>query len=97
MRPIQRSRTASPSAPVGISGRSATCTAAACSTSPSVAHPCQCAIIEYGTGQGWEARTDAWQLWQEMAHESEEAARLVEAGGCLRSRASRYYYTLINR
>ncbi len=36
---------------------------------------------------------DAWQLWQEMARESEEAARLAEAGGCLRSAASRYYYT----
>lgn len=27
-----------------------------------------------------------------MARESEEAARLAEAGGCLRSSASRYYY-----
>lgn len=36
---------------------------------------------------------DAWRLWQEMARESEEAARLAEAGGCLRSAASRYYYT----
>ena len=35
---------------------------------------------------------DAWQLWQQMAHESEEAARLAEAGGCLRPAASRYYY-----
>lgn len=35
---------------------------------------------------------DAWQLWREMARESEEAARLAEAGGCLRSAASRYYY-----
>ncbi len=36
---------------------------------------------------------DAWQLWQEMARDSEEAARLAEAGGCLRSATSRYYYT----
>ena len=35
---------------------------------------------------------DAWQLWQEMARVSEEAARLAEAGGCLRPAASRYYY-----
>ena len=35
---------------------------------------------------------DAWQLWQQMARESEEAARLAEAGGCLRPAASRYYY-----
>ena len=35
---------------------------------------------------------DAWQLWQEMARMSEEAARLAEAGGCLRPAASRYYY-----
>jgi len=35
---------------------------------------------------------DAWRLWQEMARESEEAARLAEAGGCLRPAASRYYY-----
>lgn len=35
---------------------------------------------------------DAWQSWQEMARESEEAARMAEAGGCLRSSASRYYY-----
>lgn len=35
---------------------------------------------------------DAWQLWQEMARESEGAARLAEAGGCLRPAASRYYY-----
>jgi len=35
---------------------------------------------------------DAWRLWQEMARESEEAARLSEAGGCRRPAASRYYY-----
>lgn len=35
---------------------------------------------------------DAWRLWQDMARESEEAARLAEAGGCLRPAASRYYY-----
>ncbi len=35
---------------------------------------------------------DAWRLWQGMARESEEAARLAEAGGCLRPAASRYYY-----
>jgi uncharacterized protein (UPF0332 family) len=35
---------------------------------------------------------DAWQLWQEMARESEKAARMAELGGCLRSSASRYYY-----
>ncbi len=35
---------------------------------------------------------DAWRLWQEMAWESEEAARMAENGGCLRSAASRYYY-----
>lgn len=35
---------------------------------------------------------DAWQLWQQIARESEEAARLAEAGGCLRPAASRYYY-----
>lgn len=33
-----------------------------------------------------------WQLWQDMAHESEQAARLAEDGGCPRSAASRYYY-----
>ncbi len=35
---------------------------------------------------------DAWELWREMARESEEAARLAEGAGCLRSAASRYYY-----
>ena len=35
---------------------------------------------------------DAWEQWREMAAESAEAARLAEAGGCLRSAASRYYY-----
>lgn len=35
---------------------------------------------------------DAWQSWREMARESEEAARLSEAGGCPRPAASRYYY-----
>jgi uncharacterized protein (UPF0332 family) len=35
---------------------------------------------------------DAWQLWQDMARESEEAARMAEVGGCLRSAASHYYY-----
>jgi len=35
---------------------------------------------------------DAWQLWQGMAREAVEAAWLAEAGGCLRSSASRYYY-----
>lgn len=33
-----------------------------------------------------------WQSWREMAQESEKAARLAEADGCLRSAASRYYY-----
>ncbi len=27
---------------------------------------------------------DAWRLWQEMARESEEAARMAKTGGCLR-------------
>lgn len=35
---------------------------------------------------------DAWQLWQEMARVSKEAAQLAETGGCLRPAASRYYY-----
>ena len=36
---------------------------------------------------------EAWEQWRDMAAESEEAARLAEAGGCLRSAASRYYYS----
>ena len=36
---------------------------------------------------------EAWQLWQSMAHESEEAARLAENQGYLRSSTSRYYYS----
>lgn len=35
---------------------------------------------------------DAWQLWQEMAWESEKVAQLAEASGYFRSAASRYYY-----
>ena len=35
---------------------------------------------------------EPWQLWQDMARESEQAARLAEDGGCPRSAASRYYY-----
>ena len=35
---------------------------------------------------------EAWQLWWEMACESEAAARQAEADGHLRSSASRYYY-----
>jgi len=35
---------------------------------------------------------DAWQLWQEMAAESERAARNAAQDHCLRSSVSRYYY-----
>lgn len=35
---------------------------------------------------------EPWQLWQDMARESEQAGRLAEDGGCPRSAASRYYY-----
>lgn len=35
---------------------------------------------------------EAWQLWLEMARESEEAAQRAEADGHFRSAASRYYY-----
>ncbi|HZP83600.1 MAG TPA: HEPN domain-containing protein [Chthonomonadaceae bacterium] len=35
---------------------------------------------------------EAWQQWREMARESAKAAQQVEAEGCLRSSASRYYY-----
>ncbi len=33
-----------------------------------------------------------WQAWRGMAQDSERAARLAEADGCLRSAASRCYY-----
>ncbi len=36
---------------------------------------------------------EAWQLWLAMARESEDAARLSEVHGHLRSAASRYYYS----
>ena len=35
---------------------------------------------------------ELWRKWQELARESERAARLAESEGCYRSAASRYYY-----
>ena len=55
--------------------------------------PARCAIIKGDVSPGGkESGMEPWQLWQDMARESEQAARLAEDGGCPRSAASRYYY-----